>query len=68
VAGVVSLDDDALLDQPLKTVGENIRGNPFHRLGQELAKIPPVHENDIAEDEQTPFIAEHLDHQVEHAY
>jgi hypothetical protein len=67
MAGVIRLDDDPLLDKPLKTIGQHIRRNPFHRLGQELAKMPSVHENDVADDEQTPFIAKHFDHSVDNA-
>jgi hypothetical protein len=67
MAGIMRLDDDPLLDEPLQTIGQNIRGNPFWRLGKELAKIPPVHEHDVADDEQTPLIANHFDRQVQDA-
>jgi hypothetical protein len=67
MAGVPRLDDDPLLDKPLKTIGQNIRRNPFHRFGQELAKMPSVHENDVADDEQTPLVAKYLDRQVDNA-
>jgi hypothetical protein len=56
-----------LLDKPLKTIGQNVRRNPFHRLCQELAKMPSVHENDVADDEQTPLVAKYLDRQVDNA-
>ncbi|HKD84471.1 MAG TPA: hypothetical protein VKB58_06965 [Terriglobales bacterium] len=65
MAGIVRLDDDALLDQSLKTISQNIRRNPFRRLGQEFAKMPAILENDVADDEQAPLIAKHLDHQVD---
>jgi hypothetical protein len=67
MTGVIRLDDDPLLDKPLKAIGQHIRRNPFQRLGQELTKMPPVHENDVADDEQTPFIAKHFDHLVDNA-
>ena len=67
MAGVMRLDQDPLLDQPLQTIGQNIRRNPFQRLGQELAKMPSVHEHDVAEDEQTPLIAKYFDHSVHDA-
>src|SRR5579871_2483928 len=67
MAGVLRLDDDPLLDEPLKTIGENIRRNPLLRLGQELAKMPAVQENDVADNEQTPLVAKDLDHQVDNA-
>jgi hypothetical protein len=67
MAFVLRLDDNSLLDEPLKTIGQNIRGNPFHRLGQDLAKMPSVHENDVADDEQTPLVAKYLDRQIDNA-
>jgi hypothetical protein len=56
-----------LLDKPLKTISQNIRRNPFHRVGQKFAKMPSVHENDVAYDEQTPLVAKYLDRQVDDA-
>src|SRR5579863_4067694 len=67
MAGVLRLDDDPLLDKPLKTIGQNIRRDPFHRVGQKFAKMPPVHENDVADDEQTPLVAEYLDREIDNA-
>src|SRR5580698_7777305 len=67
MAGVIRLDDNPLLHKPLQAVGQNIRGNPLYRLGQELAKMPSVHENDVADDEQTPSIAKHFDGSVDNA-
>jgi hypothetical protein len=67
MVGVGRLDYDPLLDKPLETIGQNIRRNPFQRLGQELAKMPSVHENDVAEDEQTPLIAKNFDRSVNKA-
>jgi hypothetical protein len=51
----------------LQTIGQNIRRNPFHRFGQELAKMPSVHENDVAHYEQTPLVAKYLDRLVDNA-
>ena len=67
MAGVMGLDDDPLLDQPLQAIGQNIRCNPLQRPGQELAKMPSVHEHDVADDEQTPLIAKYFDRPVHHA-
>jgi hypothetical protein len=67
MAGVVRLRDDALLDKSLQTIGQNIRRNPFHRFDQELAKMPSVHENDVAHYEQTPLVAKYLDRLVDNA-
>ena len=68
MTGVIRLDDNPLLDKPLKAIGQNIRRNPFQRLGQEFAKMPSVHEDDVADDEQTSFIAEHFDRSVDNAF
>jgi len=67
MAGVMRLDDDPLLDQPLQAISQNIRCNPFQRPGQELAKMPSVHEHDVADDEPTPLIAKYFDRPVHHA-
>lgn len=67
MTGVLRLDEDPLLDKPLKTIGQNIRRNPFHRIRQEFAKMPSVHENDVADDEQTPLVAKYLDRQIDNA-
>jgi hypothetical protein len=67
MAGVLRLDDDPLLDEPLKTIGKDIRRNPFHGPGQEFAKMPSVHEKDVADDEQTPLVAKYLDRPVDNA-
>ena len=62
MAGVAGLHDNSLLDQSLKTVGQDIRRNPFDGIGQELAKMSSVHEDDVANDEQTPLVAKELHH------
>lgn len=67
MTGILRLDEDPLLDKPLKTIGQNIRRNPFHRIRQEFAKMPSVHENDVADDEQTPLVAKYLDRQIDNA-
>ena len=67
MAGVLRLHDDPLLDKPLQAVGQNIRRNPFHGVGEELTKMPSVLENDVADDEQTPLITKHFDHYVDNA-
>jgi len=57
-----------MLNQLLKAIGQNIRRDPFHGLGQELAKMPSVHENDVADNQQTSFIAKHFDGLVDNAF
>ena len=67
VIGIMGLEDDSLFDELLQTIGQNIRRNPLDRVGQELAKMPSVHKNDVADDEQTPLIAKYLDCPVDKA-
>jgi hypothetical protein len=59
--------DDPLLDKPSQSVGQDIRCDAFHRLGQEFAEMPSINENDVAEDEQSPLIAKHFDGLVDDA-
>jgi hypothetical protein len=68
VPGIMRLEDDSLFDELLQTIGQNIRRNPLHRVGQELAKMPSVHKNDVADNEQTPLIAKYLDCSVDKAF
>jgi len=65
---VVRLGNDPLLDQPAQPVGQDIRRDAFHRLGEEFAEMPPIHENDVADDEQSPLIAEHFHCLVDDAF
>jgi len=60
--------DDPLLDEPAEPVGEDIRCDAFHRLGQEFAEVPSINENDVADDEQSPLIAKHFDRLVDDAF
>jgi hypothetical protein len=65
---VIGPGDDLLLDKPSQPVGQDIRCDAFHRLGQEFAEMPSINENDVADDEQSPLIAEHFDRLVDNAF
>jgi hypothetical protein len=65
---VIGPGDDLLLDKPSQPVGQDIRCDTFHRLGEELAEMPPIHENDVADDEQGPLIAKHFHRLVDDAF
>lgn len=60
--------NDPLLDKPSKSVGEDIRCDAFHRLGQEFAEMPSINENDVADDKQSPLIAKRFDRLVDDAF
>lgn len=53
VAGVVCLGEDALPDEHLQAIGEDVGRDVFLGLCQELAKMATVHEHDVADDEQS---------------
>ena len=65
---VIGPGNDPLLDQPAKSVGQDIRCDPFHGLGQEFAEVPSVNKNDVADDEQSPLIAKHFNRLVDDAF
>jgi hypothetical protein len=60
--------NDPLFDKPSEPIGQDIRCDTFHRLGQELVEMPPINENDVADDEQCPLIANHFDRLVDYAF
>lgn len=60
--------NDPLLDKPPQPVGQDIRCDAFHRLGEEFAEMPSIHEKDVAEDEQGPLIAKQFDGLVDDAF
>jgi hypothetical protein len=65
---VIGPGNDPLLDKPSQPVGQDIRCDAFHRLGQEFAEMPSIHKNDVADDEQSPLIAQHFDGLVDDAF
>lgn len=65
---VIGPGNDPLLDKASKPVGQDIRRDAFHRLGQEFAEMPSINENDVAEDEQSPLIAKHFDRLVDDTF
>jgi hypothetical protein len=60
--------NDPLLDKPAESVGEDIRCDAFHRLGQEFAEVPSINKNDVSDDEQSPLIAKQFDRLVDDAF
>src|SRR5713226_1498560 len=67
VAGVVGPCDDALLEQRLQPIGEDVGGNAFLGFGQELAKMPTIAEHHVADDQEAPFVADHFEREIDRA-
>jgi hypothetical protein len=65
---VIGPGNDPLLDEPSQSVGQDIRCDAFHRLGQEFAEMPSINKNDVPDDEQSPLIAKHFDCLVDDAF
>jgi hypothetical protein len=61
------LRQDALLDQPLEPVGKDIGCDAFHRLGEELAEMPSVTEDDVADDDEAPSVTQHFEGKIDRA-
>ena len=56
-----------LLDQTPEPVRQDVRCDAFLGLGQQLAEMPPVAEDHVADDQQAPFVAHHLERQIDRA-
>ena len=67
VARVVGPADDALPGEPLQPVGQDVGGDALLGLGEQLAEMPAVAEDHVADDEQAPFVAHHLQREIDRA-
>src|SRR6185503_8626315 len=65
VRGIVRPADYALLDEAFQPVGQDVGGDAFLRLGQQLAEMPAVAEDHVANDEQAPFVTHHFQREVD---
>ena len=65
---VIGPGNDPLLDKPSQSVGQDIRCDAFHRLGQKFAEMPAIHESDVANNEQSPLIAKQFNRLVDDAF
>ena len=65
---IVGPANDPFLDKPSQPVGQDIRCDAFHRLGQEFAEMPSIHEKDVTKDNQSPLIAKQFDSLVNDAF
>ena len=65
--GVVLAGDDLFVEQGLQPVGENVGGDAFLGLRQQFAKMPTVAEHHVADDQETPFIAENFQREIDRA-
>src|SRR5262249_10503675 len=50
---------------PHQPVGQNVRGYPLLRPGQQLAEVTAVAEHQVADDDQAPTLPQRLDSQVD---
>ncbi len=50
MAGIVCLGEDALLQQRLQPIGQDVRRDALIGLGQQFTEMPPVAEDDVADD------------------
>jgi hypothetical protein len=63
---VAGLRDDPLLQQHPQPISEDIGGNTLLR-SQQLAVVPFVAEHHVANDQQAPLVAHHLEGEVDRA-
>jgi hypothetical protein len=63
---VVGLGDDPLREQHPQPIGEDIGGNALLRP-QQLAVVPLVAEHHVANDQQAPLVAHHLEREIDRA-
>src|SRR5215510_1950860 len=53
--------------QARQPVGQNVRGYPLLRPGQQLAEVMAVAEHQVADDDQAPAIPQRLESQIDRA-
>jgi hypothetical protein len=58
---------DALLHKRFQPIRQDIGGDSLFRARQELTEMPAVTEHRVADDEQTPFVAHHLQREIDRA-
>jgi hypothetical protein len=59
--------EEAVGDQPLEAVGEDVRGDVLFGAFLQDAEVAPVAEHDLAQDQQRPAVADHLHRGVDRA-
>jgi hypothetical protein len=59
--------EEAGLGQLLQPVGQDVGRDAFDRVVEQVAVMPPVAEHDVADDDEAPAIAQHLERQVDRA-
>ena len=68
VREVVDAGDDPLIEQLFQPIGENVGGDAFLQdFVAQFAKMPPVAEHHVADDEQAPSVAEHFQREIDGA-
>ena len=54
-------------EEARQPVGQNVRGYPLLRPGQQLAEVTAVAEHQVADDDQAPAIPQRLESQIDRA-
>jgi hypothetical protein len=67
VIGIRGPREDALLDERPEPVSEDVGGDALFRPRQEVTEVSPVAKDDVANDQQTPFVADHFQRQIDRA-
>jgi hypothetical protein len=64
---IIALRKQAIFHQPFQAIGQDVGGDPFVGKSQELSIVAPVSEHHIADDDQAPAVAQHLEREVDRA-
>src|SRR5512145_3984 len=67
VAGIVATGYQSGFLQARQPVGQNVRGYPLLRPGQQLAEVTAVAEHQVADDDQAPAIPQRLESRIDRA-
>jgi hypothetical protein len=56
--------DHPQVDEPVQAVGEHVRGDALIGAGEQLVEVPPGAEHHVADDDERPLVAEHLEREL----
>jgi hypothetical protein len=66
VIGIAAAGEQTCLDERSEPVGQHVGGDALFRA-QQLPEAPRAAENDVAQDQQTPSIAQQFERQIDRA-
>src|ERR1700679_869209 len=64
---VIATADQSGVEEAVQAAGQNIRCDAFLGFAEQLAEVAAVAEHQIADDEETPVVAQHLQRQIDRA-